>query len=148
MAKWLFFNNLLWKTVWLIFMKFSGFVYHVMDYCCAIFRGQQSFSTCWNRNSKIAIFANHCIFIKWALATHFQDLKQGSATTFSTSCWYYWLVYCVCSAITLIFFMVTLAQNDLGPQDPTKKLAHRVDSFGLTVISKKCFPPPPPLRLQ
>ena len=28
------------------FMKFSGFVYHVEDYCCANFRNQQSFLTC------------------------------------------------------------------------------------------------------
>ena len=26
----------------------------------------------------------------------FQGLKNGSATTLSTSCWHYWLVYCVC----------------------------------------------------
>ena len=34
------------KTIQSIFMKFSGFVYHVTDYCCANFRDQQSFLTC------------------------------------------------------------------------------------------------------
>ena len=33
------------KTIKLIFMKFSGFVYHVKDYCCANFRDQQSLLT-------------------------------------------------------------------------------------------------------
>ena len=31
--------------------------------CCANFRNQQSFLTCLKYNSKIAIFANHYIFI-------------------------------------------------------------------------------------
>ena len=51
------------KLVWSILMKLSGFVYHVEDYCCANFRNQQSFLTCLKYNSKIAIFANHYIFI-------------------------------------------------------------------------------------
>ena len=34
------------KTIQSIFMKFSGFVYHVKDYCCTNFRNQQSFLTC------------------------------------------------------------------------------------------------------
>ena len=38
-----FFNNLLWENIQLIFMKFSGFVYHVKDYCCANSRNQQRF---------------------------------------------------------------------------------------------------------
>ena len=33
------------KTIKSIFMKFSGFVYHVKDYCCANFRNQQSLLT-------------------------------------------------------------------------------------------------------
>ena len=42
-------------------MKFSGFVYHVKDYCCENVRYQQSFLTCLKKNSKIAIFANNYI---------------------------------------------------------------------------------------
>ena len=51
------------KTVRSIFMKFAGFVYYVEDYCCANCRNKQSFLTCLKKNSKIAIFANHFIFI-------------------------------------------------------------------------------------
>ena len=31
------------KTIQSIFMKFSGFVDHVKDYCCANFRNEQGF---------------------------------------------------------------------------------------------------------
>ena len=41
--KWRFSIIYFEKTIQLIFMKFSGFVYHVKDYCCANFRNQQSF---------------------------------------------------------------------------------------------------------
>ena len=41
LEKRLFFNNLL-----SIFVRFSGFVYHVKDYCCANFRSQHSFLIC------------------------------------------------------------------------------------------------------
>ena len=40
--KWLFSIINCGKTIQLIFIKFSGFVYHVEDYCCANFRNQQS----------------------------------------------------------------------------------------------------------
>ena len=63
LEKWLFSIIYFEKTIQSIFMKFSGFVYHVKDYCCANFRNQQSFLTCLKQNSKIAIFANHYIFI-------------------------------------------------------------------------------------
>ena len=46
LEKWLFSIIYFEKTIRLIFMKFSGFVYHVKDYCCANFRNQQSFLTC------------------------------------------------------------------------------------------------------
>ena len=63
LEKWLFSIIYFEKTIKLIFMKFSGFVYHVKDYCCANFSNQLSFSTCLKKNSKITIFANHYIFI-------------------------------------------------------------------------------------
>ena len=46
LKKWLFSIIYFEKTIQSIFMKFSGFVYHVKDYCCANFRNQQSFLTC------------------------------------------------------------------------------------------------------
>ena len=46
LEKWLFSIIYFEKTIQSIFMKFSGFVYHVKDYCCANFRNQQSFFTC------------------------------------------------------------------------------------------------------
>ena len=45
LEKWLFSIIYFEKTIRLIFMKFSGFVYHVEDYCCANFRNQQRFLT-------------------------------------------------------------------------------------------------------
>ena len=46
LEKWLFSIIYFEKTIQSIFMKFSGFVYHVKDYCCVNFRNQQSFLTC------------------------------------------------------------------------------------------------------
>ena len=46
LKKWLFLIIYFEKTIQSIFMKFSGFDYHVKDYCCANFRNQQSFLTC------------------------------------------------------------------------------------------------------
>ena len=46
LEKWLFSIIYFEKTIQSIFMKFSGFVFHVKDYCCANFRNQQSFLTC------------------------------------------------------------------------------------------------------
>ena len=46
LEKWLFSIIYFEKTIQSIFMKFSGFVYHVKNYCCANFRNQQSFLTC------------------------------------------------------------------------------------------------------
>ena len=46
LEKWLFSIIYFEKTILSIFMKFSGFVYHVKDYCCANFRNQQIFLTC------------------------------------------------------------------------------------------------------
>ena len=46
LEKWLFSIIYFEKTIHSIFMKFSGFVYHVKDYCCTNFRNQQSFLTC------------------------------------------------------------------------------------------------------
>ena len=46
LEKWLFSIIYFEKTIQSIFMKFSGFVYHVKDYCCANFRNQHSFLTC------------------------------------------------------------------------------------------------------
>ena len=46
LEKWLFSIIYFEKTIQSIFMKFSGFVYHVKDYGCANFRTQQSFLTC------------------------------------------------------------------------------------------------------
>ena len=46
LEKWLFSIIYFEKTIQSIFMKFSGFVYHVKDYCCANFRNQRSFLTC------------------------------------------------------------------------------------------------------
>ena len=43
LEKWLFSIIYVEKTIQSIFMKFSGFVYHDKDYCCANFRNQQSF---------------------------------------------------------------------------------------------------------
>ena len=43
LKKWLFSIIYFEKTIQSIFMKFSGFDYHVKDYCCANFRNQQSF---------------------------------------------------------------------------------------------------------
>ena len=46
-----------------------------------------------------------------------------------------------------------LAPKGLGPQDPTKKLAHRVELLGQPLSQKRVFenlgpePPPPPLNL-
>ena len=45
LEKWLFSIIYCGKNIQSIFMKFSGFVYPVKDYCCANFRNQQSFST-------------------------------------------------------------------------------------------------------
>ena len=41
--KWLFSIVYFEKTVQSIFMKFSGFVYHVKDYCCEIFVTNRAF---------------------------------------------------------------------------------------------------------
>ena len=46
LEKWLFSIIYFEKTIQSIFMKFSGFVYHVKDYCCANCCNQQSFLTC------------------------------------------------------------------------------------------------------
>ena len=46
LEKWLFSIIYFEKTIQSNFMKFSGFVYQVKDYCCANFRNQQSFLTC------------------------------------------------------------------------------------------------------
>ena len=46
LGKWLFSIIYFEKIIQSIFMKFSGFVYHVKDYYCANFRNQQSFLTC------------------------------------------------------------------------------------------------------
>ena len=46
LEKWLFSIIYFENTIQSIFMKFSGFVYHVKDYGCANFRNQQSFLTC------------------------------------------------------------------------------------------------------
>ena len=46
LEKWLFSIIYFEKTIQSIFMKFSGFVYHVKDYCCENFCNQQSFLTC------------------------------------------------------------------------------------------------------
>ena len=40
LEKWLFSIIYFEKTIQSIFMKFSGFVYHEKDYCCANFRNQ------------------------------------------------------------------------------------------------------------
>ena len=40
LEKWLFSIIYFEKTIQSIFMKFSGFVYHVKDYCCVNFRNQ------------------------------------------------------------------------------------------------------------
>ena len=45
LEKWLFSIIYCGKNIRSIFMKFSGFVYLVKDYCCANFRNQQSFLT-------------------------------------------------------------------------------------------------------
>ena len=45
LEKWLFSIIYCGKNIQSIFMKFSGFVYPVKDYCCANFRNQQSFLT-------------------------------------------------------------------------------------------------------
>ena len=45
LEKWLFSIIYRGKNIQSIFMNFSGFVYPVMDYCCANFRNQQSFLT-------------------------------------------------------------------------------------------------------
>ena len=45
LKKWLFLIIYRGKNIQSIFMKFSGFVYPVKDYCCANFRNQQSFLT-------------------------------------------------------------------------------------------------------
>ena len=45
LEKWLFLIIYRGKNIQSIFMKFSGFVYPVKDYCCANFRNQQSFLT-------------------------------------------------------------------------------------------------------
>ena len=45
LEKWLFSIIYFEKTIQSIFMKFSGFVYHVKDYCCANFRNQKNFLT-------------------------------------------------------------------------------------------------------
>ena len=45
LGKWLYSIIYRGKNIQYIFMKFSGFVYPVMDYCCANFRNQQSFLT-------------------------------------------------------------------------------------------------------
>ena len=45
LEKWLFSIIYFEKTIQSNFMQFSGFVYHVKDYCCANFRNQQSFLT-------------------------------------------------------------------------------------------------------
>ena len=45
LEKWLFSIIYCGKNIQSIFMKFSGFVYLVKDYCCANFRNQQSFLT-------------------------------------------------------------------------------------------------------
>ena len=47
LEKWLFSIIYFEKTIQSIFIKFSGFVYHVKDYCCANFCNQQSFLTCF-----------------------------------------------------------------------------------------------------
>ena len=46
LEKWLFSIIYFDKTIQSIFMKFTGFVYHVKDYCCANFLNQQNFLTC------------------------------------------------------------------------------------------------------
>ena len=46
LEKWLFSIIYFEKTIQSIFMKFSGFIYYVKDYCCANFCNQQSFLTC------------------------------------------------------------------------------------------------------
>ena len=46
LEKWLFSIIYFEKTIRSIFMKLSGFVYHVKDYCCANFRNQQRFLSC------------------------------------------------------------------------------------------------------
>ena len=46
MEKWLFSIIYFEKTIEPIFIKHSGFVYHVKDYFCVNFRNQQSFLTC------------------------------------------------------------------------------------------------------
>ena len=46
LENWLFSIIYFEKTIQSMSMKFSGFVYHVKDYCCANFRTQQSFLTC------------------------------------------------------------------------------------------------------
>ena len=46
LEKWIFSIIYFEKTIQSIFMKLSGFVHHVNDYCCANFRNQQSFLTC------------------------------------------------------------------------------------------------------
>ena len=43
LEKWLFSIIYFEKTIQSIFKGFSGFVYHVKDYCCANLRNQQSF---------------------------------------------------------------------------------------------------------
>ena len=43
LEKWLFSIIYCGKNIQSIFIKFSGFVYPVKDYCCAHFRNQQSF---------------------------------------------------------------------------------------------------------
>ena len=45
LEKWLFSIIYCGKNIHSIFMKFSGFVYLVKEYCCANFRNQQSFLT-------------------------------------------------------------------------------------------------------
>ena len=47
----------------------------------------------------------------------------------------------------------TLAPKGLGPQDPTQKLAHRVELLGKPLSQKNVFEnlgpePPPPLKLR
>ena len=45
LEKWLVSIIYCGKNIQSIFMKFSGFVYLVKDYCCANFRNQRSFLT-------------------------------------------------------------------------------------------------------
>ena len=71
-----FLRIFLGKTVSLIFMKFSGFVYHVKRYMCANFYYQMTLITCQNETLKMA-FRNY-----WQ--THFLNTSKTTSPALLT----------------------------------------------------------------